>query len=254
MAVAACAFAAVEALADQPGWVPVALTLPFVLFAGVALHECGHALAAAAFRQRVIGIDVCVGPRVRFTLGRTELRIGLVPGLLGTTWTYARRPVAAFVVVAAGPTTSLAIAGLAWRVGGPVPTAIAVVNAWIGIVSLLPSEASGLPSDGLQLVRILRAVPARTPRVPARAHLRSFGLTSAIDPGTVLDVARRRVAECRDVEALHLLDRLHPGRLSEADRALVAALRAAASESREARRAQWQQRLGTADDVRSAPA
>ena len=112
-----------------------AVALSFVLFFGaIAIHEAAHALVARGFGLPVSGITLV------FWGGYTETRSN------------AKGPLREFLVAAAGPASTLVIAGLLWTIGrdmdpGMARTVVrhlAGLNLLFAIVNALP----GFPLDG----------------------------------------------------------------------------------------------------------
>ncbi len=138
------------------------------------VHEAGHASAALLLKRRVVRMVIGRGRiwlRLRTGLLSVEVRMRLWAG--GQThYSVANGRLSKAVIILAGPAANLALAALlftaslelgkdetrdiaaAWAFG------LAVLQGLIGLINLAPfvSRNSGLPSDGLQLVRLLRPV------------------------------------------------------------------------------------------------
>lgn len=179
------------------GWALVNLGLLYPLMVLLVLpHELGHALAARLLGVVTPAVLLGVGPRV------ASFR------LLGTPWSVHRnlyrgltlmlpppgerlRP---FLIILAGPAVNLALGALgvpfvtSWDheslFTGPAPAAVWVgANLFLLLGSLNPvSAAGGFPSDGMQMLQLLRG-PRFTPEAlpvlmiaTAAGHLESAGL------------------------------------------------------------------------------
>jgi hypothetical protein len=132
------------------------LTGPLGLLVLSALHECGHALAAALTGMRLVSLQVW---RVRFDFTSRKFCWGKgVPGITGHVlflpsevprWRLKR-----FLVMAAGPATNLLIAGLLWSQRAHWPDVfyffgLTVLAVFMGVGNLAPFYTrSGFASDG----------------------------------------------------------------------------------------------------------
>jgi tetratricopeptide (TPR) repeat protein len=147
---------------------PLYLLAFYLAFAfGVALHEAGHALAARAVGFRVAEIRLGRGPHVyTFAIRRTAVSIHAYPfsgWVLTFPVTPGRHRWREFVVSAAGPAASFALAGCALvsflEHESVIRLAFVTAAAWHGVASLTPNEtdvgAYRWANDGLQLFRIL---------------------------------------------------------------------------------------------------
>lgn len=136
----------------------------------VVVHEAGHALAVLAVGQRVLEIRLGHGPTAALLSFRgSQFTVGARPFGGGyTRWTgtrvgYRRR----LIVVVAGPFTHLAVAGaaLAARTSLPYTVWPAVVGVSMSLFlgNLIPGTwRSGQPTDGKQLMWLLRERPPAT--------------------------------------------------------------------------------------------
>jgi len=113
--------------------------LSFVLFfGGVLLHEISHAVVARAFDVPVSGITMV------FWGGATEARAN------------AKGPLAEFLISAAGPGSTLALAGLFHVIAGQMEFGLAraVMRdlAWLNLVFAIFNALPGFPLDGGRMV------------------------------------------------------------------------------------------------------
>lgn len=151
------------------------VAMSFVLT--LSLHEAGHWLAA-----RCNGMTVL---RVRFgPIEIQPLRNGLRwrrqrgkrgTGVYGSVYAVpdpVRSPRAGRVIfILAGPLTNLALAAIAMAIASSLPLSpartlgwvIGLLNLYFGIVNLLPLKFGTQPSDGLNLLYLLRNPPDRLP-------------------------------------------------------------------------------------------
>jgi len=136
-----------------------------LLYLSVLLHEISHALAALAFKMRVVSINL------HFLGGATEIE-----GEAETPWRE-------FVIAVVGPLTSIGLGGVLWWTvdlfdRGLLQFSIgslAIANLVVGALNLVP----GLPLDG---GRVLQAA------VWAVTRRRSLGVTAAAWGGRVAAV------------------------------------------------------------------
>jgi len=193
----------------RPG-LPAFLAL---LWFQVALHECGHALAAVlvGFRLKVLA----VGPLVftkdsgRFRIGFTSRGLLLSGGYMGAVPDSAHRfRLRQIIVIAAGPFSSLAsgavFLGISFLLPGtaaqnlwPLAAMAAVLGFYIGVVNLLPLGYC----DGTMLLHLVlrtRRGEELTNLSLQRAHLKPAG-----EPGREYedDVQERRAALVRMLES-----------------------------------------------------
>ncbi|MEO3784294.1 M50 family metallopeptidase [Actinocorallia sp. B10E7] len=131
---------AAKAVAPQPAATLVSFSFAVFLYLSVFLHELGHAITARAFGLPVRAIVL------HLLGGVTHLE------------REATRPGASFLIAAAGPLLSLALAAAGLAAGvlidlPPVPElllrALTLTNFTVGVFNLLP----GLPLDGGFLLR-----------------------------------------------------------------------------------------------------
>ncbi len=147
------------------GWLPLTWLL------AVAWHECGHLLGGrwvgARFLLLVVGPFKWVRTPggVRFGLNRSLNAAGGLAGSLPSDDRDLRRRVA--VMVAGGPVASLvlvvamaifaaAIAPTVWPLGRSMALALGAMSGLIFVVTVIPTQAGGMKSDGLRFVTFLR--------------------------------------------------------------------------------------------------
>ncbi len=154
--------------------------LPLVTLA----HEFGHAGVAMSFTSGPV--EVYVGRTdcaLRFRAGR--LRMSLSPIGAGGLCRSSGRGVSreqALVRVLAGPGVNVALALIAWLVGGAATGSLRAVLFTLAAISalqflnLVPRWGvwgplrNGVPSDGLQALCLIRRRPLPPPPVTATAH------------------------------------------------------------------------------------
>jgi len=118
------------------GWSAVNASL---FYAGIVLHELAHAVTARAFGLHVMGITLV------FWGGYTEVNAS------------ERGPLAAFLIAAAGPFTTLALAGVFW-VGERATTGVlSAILGNLAFLSLLFAALNALPGFPVDGGRMLQA-------------------------------------------------------------------------------------------------
>lgn len=173
------------------------LFLPVVIVA----HEAGHALASVFLGHRIFEIRIGAGPAVRFTVGRTQLVIGVLPlgghVASGSTSAHGFRW-KRFVIIAAGPAMNAVMFGIVALMNLPSSLLrdFAVVNAFVLINNLLPfSQRTPLgpqANDGLALVRTF--FDQETELEEQRAGIATAEAQHLVERGNRTD-ARERVRE-----------------------------------------------------------
>lgn len=163
---------AILAMDPRREWVAVLLNPPLfiaMVFAFTALHEAGHALAAAAVGMSVWRVHLGFGHLLKkWKVGVVEVRLGTVP-LGGATLVMPRQRhglrTRFWLVIAAGPLVNAAMVALLWPLQSATPSrAVAPIalafgaNVLLLLGSLLPikmSSALGVSeTDGRQLLTI----------------------------------------------------------------------------------------------------
>lgn len=165
-----------------------------LLFAQVAPHEAGHAIAARLLRIRVPEVVIGIGPTLASpSAGSTTVTVRAVPAsgltVLACTSTSGYR-LRRWLAVAAGPAVSLAII-LVFSIWAPssgpagfLRTLVIGTAAWTLIANLVPRTlgANGHHTDGWHLVTI--------PSLSASAVQAKVAIESAIV--AILDARHRR--------------------------------------------------------------
>ena len=124
---------------DDSGYRLLGLLTAVMLFASVAVHELGHSVLARRLGVRIVSIRL-------YPFGGMARMAGMPRG-----------PKDEMIIAAAGPATSLVIAGISWipalLLGGTWPGVIfsylAAINTMLGLFNLLPA----LPMDGGRILR-----------------------------------------------------------------------------------------------------
>jgi Zn-dependent protease len=130
--------AATGALSDQQalGWSVVNAVL---FYGSIVIHELAHALVARAYHLPVHGITLV------FWGGYTE------------THSSERGPLASFLISAAGPFSTLALAGLFWTAGNAIHGVLGALLRDLGFLSLLFAGLNALPGFPVDGGRMLLA-------------------------------------------------------------------------------------------------
>ena len=138
-------------------WLCAAVTAA-LYFAGLLLHELGHALVA-----RRCGVPVA-GITLRGLGGMTQRP---------NQWQAPAREIA---IALAGPVVSLALGllCLALALTAPFPEALQLVLAWGGLMQLATATVNALPLRHLDGARVLRSVVAATGRQRQRRAVGGF--------------------------------------------------------------------------------
>jgi Zn-dependent protease len=131
--------AASEALTNRQalGWSAVNASL---FYAGIVLHELAHAVTARGFGLHVMGITLV------FWGGYTEVHSN------------ERGPLAAFLIAAAGPFTTLVLAGIFWVGAESTTGVLSVILDKLAFLSLLFAALNALPGFPVDGGRMLLAV------------------------------------------------------------------------------------------------
>lgn len=130
---------------EYPGWGPrlywaISLVTAFLFFFSVLLHELGHAMVAVREKVPVKSITLFIFGGVAHIANEPE-----TPG-------------AEFRIVAAGPLTSLFLAGLFHVISlvrglGPQVNGAAVYLSWINLILAVFNLIPGFPLDGGRILR-----------------------------------------------------------------------------------------------------
>lgn len=197
----------------------IVLSLPLATMATVALHECGHALAARAAGMIVYLIHL--GPlqlharrrgwRMRWRRARPGQPMGFVLPVPDPALPLCRQY---RLTIAGGPAANLLVAAIAWLAArgagvdsnlGAFCVGVGVFNLAVALINLLPVQGRSGATDGLQWVNVAQWRDADAPAY-VLAELNGWtckGVTADKLPPSRLDVlARSDLALCHSWFAL----------------------------------------------------
>jgi hypothetical protein len=150
---------------------PLPLTLLFLTWLVLAIHEAGHLIGGSVVGFRVFQFAcgpvmlVREGERLRLRLNRVPAHWGGLAGCMPVGTEDLRRRTGVFV--AGGPLTTLLSASvalvLAIAVADAAWTAVLAMFATLSIgilfATLIPATTGGIPTDGARLIRLFRGGP-----------------------------------------------------------------------------------------------